>query len=469
MKEKANNRLFLVSTNGYTAAIILITACFVLWGFANNITNPMVNSFSKIFRISTTEASLVPVVFNLGYFCMAFPAALLIQRYSYKWGVVVGLALYALGTLLFIPARWIGEFYPFLGFYFVMTCGLSFLETSCNPYIYSLGSEKTAVQRLNGSQAFNALGCIVGMLLAMTVQSRISPMDSQMRMELPKPQFEVIKDHDLGVLIQPYIYIGALVILVLVLIVLSKMPQDTDIRTNKGAGRILKELWYFRNYREGVIALFFYTGAQVTCWSFIINYGMRVFMAEGMTEQAAEVLSQKYNIIAMVLFASGRFVCTWLMNWFTPSRILSTLGIVGVVALMGTVFFTDRNGIYCLVAVSGCMSLMFPTIYGIALTGVGENIKIAGAGLIMAILGGSFFPPIQAAIIQSNTTLAGLPCTNVSFIIPMLCLGVVIWYAHRSYVRRHIHLYGTDTPFMFNDESSPQTDIDMSAIPTEAE
>ncbi|MBQ7513901.1 MAG: L-fucose:H+ symporter permease [Prevotella sp.] len=453
MKDITHKQLFHVSTNGYAAAIALITACFVLWGFANNITNPMVNSFSKIFRISTTEASLVPVAFNLGYFCMAFPAAILIQRYSYKWGVMVGLGLYALGALLFIPARWIGEFYPFLGFYFVMTCGLSFLETSCNPYIYSLGSEKTAIQRLNGAQAFNALGCIVGMLLAMTVQSKISPMDSRMRMELPQAQFDVIKDYDLGVLIQPYIYIGALVILVLVLIALSKMPQDTDIHTEKKAGRILKELWQFSNYREGVIALFFYIGAQVTCWSFIINYGMRVFVAEGMSEQAAEVLAQKYNVIAMVLFAISRFVCTWLMNWFAPSRILSTLGIIGIVALIGTILFTDRNGIYCLVAVSGCLSLMFPTIYGIALTGVGENIKIAGAGLIMAILGGSFFPPIQAAIIQSNMVVAGLPCTNVSFVIPLICMGVVVWYAHRSYVRRHIHLYGTDTPFKFIDET----------------
>lgn len=469
MKLNAHHRLFQVNTNGYTAAIVLITACFVLWGFANNITNPMVNSFSKIFRISTTEASLVTVVFNLGYFCMAFPAALLIQRYSYKWGVMVGLALYALGALLFIPGRWMGAFYPFLGFYFVMTCGLSFLETSCNPYIYSLGSEKTAVQRLNSSQAFNALGSIVGMLLAISVQSHISPMDSKMRMELPKAQFDIIKDHDLGVLIQPYIYIGALVILVLVLIALSKMPQDTDIRTNKGALRILKELWHFPNYREGVIALFFYTGAQVACWSFIINYGMRVFMAEGMSEQSAELVAQKYNILAMVLFASGRFLCTWLMYWFAPSRLLSTLGIIGVVALMGTVFFTDRNGVYCLVAVSGCLSLMFPTIYGIALTGVGENIKIAGAGLIMAILGGSFFPPIQAAIIQSRLSILGLPATNVSFLIPMMCLGVVIWYAHRSYVRRHIHLYGTDTPFQFKDETLPVAVSDRSASPESAE
>ena len=157
-----------------------------------------------------------------------------------------------------------------------------------------------------------------------------------------------------------------------------------------------------------------------------------------MTEQAAEVLSQKYNAFAMFLFVCGRFICTWLMRWFSPSRLLSTLGIIGIVALLGTIFFTDRNGIYCLVMVSGCLSLMFPTIYGLALVGVGDEIKIASAGLVMAILGGSFFPPIQAALIQSQISLLGLHCTNVSFLIPLICLLVVVWYGHRTYVRFHI-------------------------------
>ena len=161
-------------------------------------------------------------------------------------------------------------------------------------------------------------------------------------------------------------------------------------------------------------------------------------MAEGMTEQAAELMSQQYNIVAMVFFACSRFVCTWLMRWFEPSRMLSTMGILGITATCGVILFTDRNGLYCLVAVSICLSLMFPTIYGIALRGIGENIKIAGAGLIMAILGGSFFPPIQAAIIQSNATLAGLPSTNLSFLIPLICLAMVVWYGHRSYVRHTI-------------------------------
>ena len=433
------DNFFRIEDKKYLTAWVLVTACFALWGFANNVTTPMVNAFSKIFRISTTEASLVPVVFNLGYFCLAFPAAIFIQKYSYKWGIVIGLALYAAGALFFIPARWIGAFYPFLTAYFVLTCGLSFLETSCNPYIYSLGSKPHAIQRLNAAQAFNALGSVAGMLIAMAVQARINPMENYLRMRLPQQQFDIIKDHDLSIMIQPYIYIGAIVVIMLVLIALHKMPKDTDIHTSQGTLSILRGLMKQKTYRQGVIAEFCYVGAQVCCWTYIIQYGLRVFTAEGMTEQAAEVLAQQFNIVALAFFALGRFVCTSLMRHFSPSRMMAVMGIVAIVAVLGVILFTDRNGLYCLVIVSACMSLMFPTIYGIALIDVEqEHIKIAGAGLIMAILGGSFFPPIQAIIIQWNFTVWGLPNTNISFILPLLCLGVVVWYGHRSFERFHL-------------------------------
>ena len=380
----------------------------------------------------------MPVVFNLGYFLMAFPAALFIQRYSFKWGVIVGLGLYAAGTLFFLPAKGIGAFYPFLMSYFIMTCGLSFLETSCNPYIYCMGNEQSGIQRLNAAQAFNALGAVAGMFLAMAVQSQINAMDSFERQQLPLQQFNIIKDHDLGVLIQPYIFIGAVVVLIMVIIWLTRMPHVETADSQKGLMETIRELAQRENYREGVLAEFFYVGAQVACWSFIIQYGTRVFMVEGMTEQTAEVTAQKYNIVAMCFFAASRFICTWLIQWLSPERMLSTMGIIGMVAIFGTITFTDRNGIYCLVAVSICLSLMFPTIYGLALRGIGENIKIAGAGLIMAILGGSFFPPIQAAIIESDIMLFGLPATNLSFLIPLICLAMVVWYGHRAYVRHSI-------------------------------
>ena len=413
---------------------ILITCCFALWGFANDMTGPIVKAFSKIFRMSVTEGALVQVAFYLGYFVMAFPAALFIQRHSFKAGVVVGLTLFAIGALMFLPAKMIGLYFPFLLAYFILTCGLSFLETSCNPYIYCMGTEETATQRLNLAQSFNPIGALLGMWMAMTfVQARMSPMTTAERADLGEAQFNALKDHDLSMLIGPYLGLGIACIILLVLIIIKKMPKNGDTRANKGM-----ELMQVKNYREGVIAQFFYVGAQVTCWTFIIQYGTRVFMLEGMEEKAAEILSQKYNIMAMVFFCVSRFICTWFLKYIPAGRLLSVLAILAGVLVGGAILFPDRNGIYCLVGVSACMSLMFPTIYGIALHGVGENVKFAGAGLIMAILGGSVFPPLQALIIDAKFQFGGLSSTNISFIVPLICFVVVALYGHRSYIRQFL-------------------------------
>jgi FHS family L-fucose permease-like MFS transporter len=417
----------------------LITCCFAMWGFANDMTGPIVKAFSKIFRMSVFEGSLVQVAYYLGYFAMAFPAAMFIQRYSFKAGVLLGLTLFAIGSLMFVPARMLGYYFPFLLAYFILTCGLSFLETSCNPFIYCMGTEDTATQRLNLAQSFNPIGALLGMYVAMEfVQARMNPLTTAQRHELPDMRFNMVKDHDLNILIQPYIFIGLVCLLLLVLIRISKMPKNGDEQSKKGLLRSLRELLMVKNYREGVIAQFFYVGAQVTCWTFIIQYGTRVFMAEGMTEKAAEILSQKFNIAAMVFFTVSRFICTFFLRYIQPGRLLSILAICAVAFVGGVILFPDRNGVYCLVAVSACMSLMFPTIYGVALRGVGENVKVAGAGLIMAVFGGSVFPPLQALIIDSNITLLGVASVNLSFIIPLICFVVVAVYGHKAYVRHCI-------------------------------
>ena len=418
---------------------ILITFCFALWGFANDVTTPMVKAFSKIFRMSVTEGAMVQVAFYLGYFVMAFPAALFIQRYSFKAGVLVGLSLYAIGALMFLPAKAIGIYPPFLLAYFIMTSGLSFLETSCNPYIYCMGSEETATQRLNLAQAFNPIGALTGMFVAMHfVQARMNPMDSASRMLLTELQFNAIKAHDLDILIQPYIFIGAVIIVLAIVIRLMKMPMDSDTHSTTGILSSLKELVKMKNYREGVLAQFFYVGAQVTCWTFIIQYGTRIFMEEGLDERGAEILSQKYNIIALIFFTCSRFICTWFLKYIQPGRLLSILAVIATVLTGGVILFTDRNGLICLVGISACMSLMFPTIYGIALRGLGDHVKVGGAGLIMSILGGSVFPPLQAAIIDSDATIFGLPATNISFISPLICFIVITIYGHRAYIRHNI-------------------------------
>ena len=417
----------------YVLPFILITACFSLWGFANDITNPMVKAFSKIFRMSVTDGALVQVAFYGGYFAMAFPAAIFIRKYSYKAGVLMGLGLYALGAFLFIPAKVSGNYYPFLIAYFILTCGLSFLETSCNPYILTMGSEETATRRLNFAQAFNPIGSLMGMFVAMNfIQARLSPLDTAARAQLSDAEFEAVKQADLGVLVKPYIIIGLVILVMFVVILLARMPKNADQSHEINFGPTIKRIFGIKQYREGVIAQFFYVGAQIMCWTFIIQYGTRVFMGEGMGEKAAEMLSQRYNIIAMAIFCASRFICTFFLKYIKPGKLLYILASAAVVFTAGVILLQGRAGLYCLVAVSACMSLMFPTIYGIALNGLGDDAKFGAAGLIMAILGGSVLPPLQAMIIDVPHSILGLPSVNFSFILPLICFIVVIVYGFRT-------------------------------------
>ena len=416
----------------YILPFILVTSCFALWGFANDITNPMVKAFSKIFRMSVTDGALVQVAFYGGYFAMAFPAAIFIRKYSYKAGILLGLGLYASGAFLFYPAMLSGSYYPFLLAYFILTCGLSFLETSSNPYILSMGTEETSTRRLNLAQSFNPMGSLLGMWVAMNfIQAKLNPMDTAQRATLSESEFGAVRDADLSVLITPYLIIGAVIAAMLIIIRLTRMPRNGDQNHNINFIPTLKRIFSIPRYREGVIAQFFYVGVQIMCWTFIIQYGTRIFMAEGMSEQEAEVLSQQYNIIAMVLFCISRFVCTFILRFINPGRLLALLAIAGGIFTLGVITFQDVKGMYCLVAVSCCMSLMFPTIYGIALKGMGDDAKFGAAGLIMAILGGSVLPPLQARIIDCGTLL-NMPAVNLSFVLPLICFVVITIYGFRS-------------------------------------
>ena len=412
----------------YLMPFILITCCFALWGFANDITNPMVKAFSKIFRMSVTDGSLVQVAFYGGYFCMALPAALFIKRFSYKSGILMGLGLYAIGALMFIPARAIGSYYPFLIAYFILTCGLSFLETTANPFILSMGEKETSTRRLNLAQAFNPIGSLLGMWVAMNwIQAKMSPLSTAERATLNDAEFEALKQSDLSVVVGPYAAIGMVLVVIFILILITKIPSNKieNDGVSRAFGPSVKRLFANKSYREGVIAQFFYVGAQITCWTFIIQYGTKVFMAEGIAEQTAEIMSQRLNIIAMVLFCGSRFLCTWLLKWFKPAQMLAVFASIAILLTIIVIAAGGRVGLYSLVAVSACMSLMFPTIYGLALKDVGSDAEIGSAGLIMAILGGSLLPPLQAMIIDADYI-------NFSFIIPTLCFIIILLFGLRQ-------------------------------------
>ena len=405
---------------------ILITTCFALWGFANDITNPMVKAFSRILMMSNFEGSLVQFAFYGGYFVMAFPAAMFIKRFSYKSGILMGLGLYASGALLFFPASLSAQFWPFLVAYFILTCGLSFLETSANPYILSMGSSETATRRLNFAQAFNPLGSLMGMFTAkQLILAKLNMATAADRAAMNPADLASVTTSDLAIIRFPYIAIAIVILIMFVLIAITKMPrlQESDHQLQMGA--TLRRLLKNKRYYEGVIAQFFYVGAQIMVWTFIIHYAT---IELGMDEATA----QGYNIAAMIIFASSRFISTFLLKYVSPGRLLMILAIGGLLLTLGTIFLQGKAGLYSLVGISACMSLMFPTIYGIALEGIGEDAKIGAAGLIMAILGGSVMPPLQGAIIDMGTVF-DFSAVRVSFVLPLLSFMVITVFGYRAF------------------------------------
>ena len=410
----------------YLIPFVLVGLLFPLWGFANDITNPMVAAFKNILLVSNFESALVQCAFYGGYCFMAIPAAIFIWRFNYKQAILMGLALYSIGCLMFIPSGKMMVFEAFLFSYFVMTCGLSFLETSANPYILSMGNEATATQRLNLAQAFNPLGSLMGMFIAKEfILARLNSTSEAGRWELAQNDpglFTQIQQNDLNVIIRPYLMLGIVVAFVFVIFAITKLPGSRNENVDKlNLKPTLKRLFSNRLYLKGVVAQAFYVGAQIMCWTFIIHYGVNEL---GMTKAEA----QSYNMIAMVIFVSSRFICTYLLKYINPGQLLMGLALGGGVFTLGTIFISGLMGLYSLVAVSACMSLMFPTIYGIALKGLGEDAKIGSAGLILAIGGGSLMPPLQGAIMDMSSFSMGefmLSSTRVSFCLPVICFLVI--------------------------------------------
>ena len=410
----------------YLIPFVLVGLLFPLWGFANDITNPMVAAFRNILLVSNFESALVQCAFYGGYCFMAIPAAIFIWRFNYKQAILMGLALYSIGCLMFIPSGKMMVFEAFLFSYFVMTCGLSFLETSANPYILSMGNEGTSTQRLNLAQAFNPLGSLMGMFIAKEfILARFNSTSEAGRWELAQNDpglFTQIQQNDLNVIIRPYLMLGIVVAFVFVIFAITKLPGSRNENVDKLNLRpTLKRLFSNRLYLEGVVAQAFYVGAQIMCWTFIIHYGVNEL-------EMTKTEAQSYNMIAMVIFVSSRFICTYLLKYINPGQLLMALALGGGLFTLGTIFISGIMGLYSLVAVSACMSLMFPTIYGIALKGLGEDAKIGSAGLILAIGGGSLMPPLQGAIMDMSSFSMGgfmLSSTRVSFCLPVICFLVI--------------------------------------------
>ncbi len=414
----------------FLVPFILITSLFALWGFANDLTNPMVAAFKTVMEISTAKAAMVQFAFYGGYATMAIPAALIIKRYSYKTGIIVGLSLYAVGALLFIPAAQFEIFGFFLVSLYILTFGLAFLETTANPYILSMGDPATATRRLNLAQSFNPMGSILGMFVASKLI--LSALESDKRDAAGNLLFDslsaaekaVVRTNDLGIIRNPYVVLGLVVIAMLVVIALYKMPKRDSADHEIHAWDSFKRLMSNKIYREGVLAQVFYVGAQIMCWTFIIQYAENLGLSK---EQA-----QDYNIVAMAFFIVSRFISTFMMKYLNARFMLMIFAIGGMCTISGVILIQGMLGLYLLVATSAFMSLMFPTIYGIALEDVGDDATLGAAGLVMAIVGGALMPPLQGLIIDQGT-IGSFPAENFSFILPFICFVAIAIYGRRTY------------------------------------
>ncbi len=389
----------------YLVPFILVTSLFLLWGIANNMTDTLLSAFKRIMSMSDTQTSLIQLAFYGSYFCFALPAAIFIRKKSYKSGVILGLALYAAGAILFLPAAKAASYGFYLMAIYILAGGCSVLETTANPYILAMGEPETATRRLNVAQAFNPLGSIIGILLS---------------------KYFILKDISLYSVSGTYMTLGMVLLVILVVMLFVRMPEGRDDGVSDSLGATFRRLLKNRRYAYGVVAQFFYVGAQIGVWSFTIRLVMQEL---GILEAQGATL----YLISIICFSVARFLFTWLMKYFRPARLLLFAAAADIVLSLLVVLLggTGWPCVIALIAVSFFMSLMFPTIYGLALDGVEDpaqggyagDAKIGASGLIMAILGGALITPLQGMVSDAY----GI---NLAYIVPLFCFVVVFAYAY---------------------------------------
>lgn len=379
----------------------LVTSMFLLWGLANNMTDTLLAAFKRIMSMSDTQTSLIQFAFYGSYFCFALPAALFIRRRSFKSGIILGLLLYAAGAMLFLPAARVASYGFYLVAIYVMAGGCSVLETTANPYVMSMGDPRTATRRLNIAQSFNPVGSILGILMS---------------------KYFILDDISLYSISGTYAALGLVLLGILVVMLFARMPSGKDDDRSDSVGASFRRLLSNRLYRRGVVAQFFYVGAQIGVWSFTIRL---VMQETGCLEAAASSI----YLLSIIGHCLSRFIYTGLMRWFSPSRLLTFGGVMSALLSL-TVILSAGTGWLCitsLVLISSFMSLMFPTIYGIALGGImrgdhpGDS-KIGASGLIMSILGGALLTPLQG-MVSDHTNI------YTSYAVPAFCFVVVTAYA----------------------------------------
>jgi MFS transporter, FHS family, L-fucose permease len=402
---------------GLTIPFILIVTCFAAWGSAANLTDVLVGVFRHIFTMSNFQSALVQFAYYGAYFSLAIPAAFINRRYGYKVGVLAGLGLATLGGFLFIPASVLLAYGFFLIALFVLAAGLSILETSANPFVIAMGPEENATQRLNLAQSFNPVGANIGVLLgALLILPQITPESEKAAMSAEQQQ--AAQEQDLSLVLGPYTGIATALLLIWIVIAIRKIPvpeEHARFGPDERSTGLVGRLWHNRHYRYGVAAQFLNVGAQVCAWTFTIQYAQDVV-------GVPTANSGWYLQASLILFLISRFVMTYLLGIYRPTKLLFAMGLLGLLLCLIAMFSPNMVGLLAVVGISLSLSLMFPTIYGVALQGLGPDTKFGAAGLVMAILGGALLPLVQGKLMD----IVG---ANLAFVVPAICLGLVACYA----------------------------------------
>jgi MFS transporter, FHS family, L-fucose permease len=399
---------------------ILITILFFMWGLANNLTDTLLAAFKKIKSMNDFQTSFIQMAFYGAYFCLALPAAVFIKRFTYKSGVLLGLFFYIAGCLLFLPAGNAQSYAFFLVALYVLASGCSILETAANPYILAMGPESSATRRLNLAQSFNPIGSIAGILLSKVfILSKLNVAGEAERKLMSAEELRAIQTVEIDAVTMTYVGIGVLLVGIGLLIAFTKMPKMSDEDTKINLLPTLKRLMKIPHYSWGVVAQFFYVGAQIGVWSYTIRYVMQELNLE-------EDTAADYYVYSLVAFTISRFIATALMKYIRPGILLTGAAILAIISSLVVIYGNGLIAVYALISISAFMSLMFPTIYGLAMHGLGKDSKIAGSGLIMAILGGAVLTAIQGLV---STQLESI---HLAFFVPLSCFAVVALYGFMS-------------------------------------
>ena len=405
----------------------ILALCFSMWGLANNMTDVLVAQFKKIYSLSDLQSSLVQIAFYSAYFCLALPSAFYIRRYSFKSGVLLGLGIFATGAFLFYPSAHTQEYNHFLISLFILASGLSILETSANAYVLMMGPANTATCRLNLAQAFNPIGSIIGVLVGKyVILVGLNPASESLRNRLSTSALQQIQTEEIAAVLGPYLIVAILIVLIWITIALFPMPVIEHKKTTvlldsnhdpHAARHAAARLWSDRLFIRGVLGQFLYMGCQIGCWSFTIRYIMN--QIGGNEFQASDFL-----LASIICFSIGRFVCTALMTIFSPASVLGVMASIASVLCCLTIFKGGHMGAYSLVGMSGCMSLMFPTLYGMSMQNLEKHdISLGGSCMIMAIIGGAVLTPVIGFVSDISNI-------QTAFVIPFIGFMYLVWFCH---------------------------------------